>query len=225
MSECTCASLGHLDPPCPIHKWDRGVRSDNDRGPGIRTLTGWFYPFDPRPEEVSIVDIAHALSMLCRFGGHVLDFYSVAQHSVLVSLGVPPDMALAALLHDAAEAYVGDVVSPIKRRLSDYSHIEDGVWCAIVDRFDLHAHGVSMATVAMPPEVKHADMRALVTEMRDLWSGPPEERSFEFEPWAATIDPLPPKAARALFAARWFELTGDTTLQRQDAFDRLRGTA
>jgi hypothetical protein len=64
--------------------------------------------------------------------------------------------------------------------------------------------------MAMPPEVKAADLRALVTEMRDLWSGPPEERSFEFEPWDLPIIPQIPQNAAAAFERRWHELTGET---------------
>jgi len=178
------------------------------RGPGIRTRSGWFYPFDPRPEEIHIRDIAHALSMLCRFGGHVRSFYSVAQHSVLVSLNVPEEFALVGFLHDATEAYIGDMVAPIKRQLPRFNYVEDLVWCAVVDRFDLTEHGVDPTTMAMPPEVKHADMRALVTEMRDLWSGPSEERSFEYEAWETPIIPQIQTTAEAAFERRWHELTG-----------------
>lgn len=82
---------------------------DGDRGPSIRTHSGWLHVLTPTPDEIHIRDIAHALSMICRFGGHVDSFYSVAQHSVIVSYHVPPDMALVGLLHDAAEFAVGDL--------------------------------------------------------------------------------------------------------------------
>ena len=82
----------------------------------IPTASGLHFDYrDIMRNEVKIEDIAHALSHLCRFGGHVPRFYSVAQHSVIVSHLVPPEHALGALLHDATEAFVQDVVRPVKR--------------------------------------------------------------------------------------------------------------
>jgi hypothetical protein len=80
------------------------------------------YPFDPKPEQIDIRDIAHALSMKCRFTGHTRYHYSVAQHSLLVCLlathrGYPEHVIRQALLHDATEAYLPDVASPLKRVL------------------------------------------------------------------------------------------------------------
>jgi 5'-deoxynucleotidase YfbR-like HD superfamily hydrolase len=75
---------------------------------------GCFEPFNPHPDQIHIRDIAHALALTCRFTGHCLDFYSVAQHSVMVSQIVSHKHALAGLLHDASEAYLTDVASPIK---------------------------------------------------------------------------------------------------------------
>ena len=124
---------------------------------------GWFvtasgrraFVEDPRACDLVIEDIAHALSNICRFGGHCSRFYSVAQHSVCVSALVErtrPDLALHALLHDAAEAYVGDVIRPIKptlrvRRFSSppltfvgaeqFVDAERRVEAAILDAFDL----------------------------------------------------------------------------------------
>ncbi len=90
------------------------------KGDYIATYTGkQFYPLDPRPEDVCLEDIAHSLSNLCRFTGHTDTdrFYSVAQHSVICSTIVAPEAALLALLHDAAEAYLGDISRPLKRDL------------------------------------------------------------------------------------------------------------
>lgn len=103
---------------------------------------GKFYPLDPRPSEVHLVDIANALARICRFGGHcVLPHYSVAQHSVIVASLVPTGFRRVALLHDAAEAYVGDVIRPIKRSADfapAFAAVERQVARAIGARFDIN---------------------------------------------------------------------------------------
>jgi hypothetical protein len=137
------------------------------------------YLFDLRPEDVQIEEIAHALSNLCRFNGHCREFYSVAQHSVLVSLAVPRELALAALLHDATEAYVGDMIRPLKRSMPEYSALEDRIWLVIAERFCLPA--------TLPEEVKIADTRALQTERRDLLAP---------HPWPWTEDQIADDSAR-----------------------------
>ena len=87
-------------------------------GPWIETFTGkHFYPLDPKPEDFDLVDIAHSLANTCRFRGHVRRFFSVAEHSVNVSKlaeGIDPGAAVQGLLHDAAEAYLSDLASPLK---------------------------------------------------------------------------------------------------------------
>ena len=85
------------------------------RSEPILTYTGkWFYPLEPKSEDVDIRDISHALSLICRFTGHVIFPYSVAQHSIAVSRLCPKSIAIYGLLHDAAEAYITDVAHPIK---------------------------------------------------------------------------------------------------------------
>src|SRR5271165_4859950 len=82
----------------------------------IQTYTGKkFFPMDPKPEDICIEDIAHSLSMICRFTGHSREFYSVAQHSVYVSELCSEQWMLHGLLHDAEEAYTNDLARPIKR--------------------------------------------------------------------------------------------------------------
>jgi hypothetical protein len=104
----------------------------------ITTLSGKFFDIlKPEEYEYDIEEIATALSNLCRYTGHVNTFYSVAEHSVLVSRIVPERLALAGLLHDASEAYLGDVSSPLKKLLPEYKRIEDRVQRAIEELLDL----------------------------------------------------------------------------------------
>lgn len=137
-----------------------------------------FWPLDPRPEDVDIRDIAHALSNICRFTGHTREFYSVAQHSVLASQIVPPASALTALLHDAAEAYMGDIARPWKRFLYVRTEpVMDRVYESLRDvehkllDVILAKFGCSTAVDAdIWGPVAKADEVLLVTEARDLMS-------------------------------------------------------
>ena len=148
-------------------------------GAWIQTYTGkQFWPMDARPEEVDIQDIAHALSMLCRFNGHCNRFYSVAEHSVHVSNTVKPKQALWGLLHDAAEAYLSDLPQPIKRQMPDFGLFEDLLLEVIADRFGLSS--------PIPPEVKHADAVMLATEKSALMGAEPA-------PWGEILEPLDPE--------------------------------
>lgn len=145
----------------------------------ILTRTG--IPFDvlePTADMVQPLDIAHALAHTCRFGGHTLRHYSVAEHCVRVAKLVPAEHQLAALLHDATEAYVGDMVRPLKQALPAYQQIEQRVWHAICQRFDLDP--------VLPECVHQADLVMLATERRDLM---PEHPA----PWPClqSVEPLP----------------------------------
>jgi hypothetical protein len=172
------------------------------RGDWMQTYTGkQFYALDPRPEDIDPHDIAHALSMQCRFNGHVTQFYSVAEHCILLSEAVSPENALWALLHDATEAYVGDLVRPLKKNLPQYIAIEDKLMGVIAQRFGIEGGEI-------PPEVHWADARILLTERDALM------RPSNIE-WAAdALDPLPvqiqgwnPGTAEVLYLARLWELT------------------
>jgi hypothetical protein len=171
-------------------------------GDWMQTFTGKaFYPLDPRPSEVDPVDIAHALSMICRFGGHSTRFYSVAEHSVLVSYAVSPAAALWGLMHDAAEAYVGDMVRPLKRSMPAYQVTELRVIRAIADRFRLNWK--------CPAEVKTADTRLLVDERDALMNASilPWGSLEGIEPLGVEIVGWSPEEAKAQFLTRFAELT------------------
>ncbi len=103
----------------------------------IRTVSGIYMNiFEPTIDMINIEDIAHSLSMQCRFAGHLPTFYSVAQHSCLTSDLVTPTHKLAALLHDASEAYLLDIPSPIKAHLTNYKTLEDNLMNLIAEKFD-----------------------------------------------------------------------------------------
>jgi len=102
----------------------------------IRTFTGLYMNvFDPKPEMICIEDIAHSLANQCRFGGHLPKFYSVAQHSIFCSKMAGVDYKLQALLHDASEAYLLDIPSPIKKKLIGYKELEERLMKLIAEKF------------------------------------------------------------------------------------------
>lgn len=170
-------------------------------GGWIQTYTGkQFWPLDPRPEEVCIEDIAHALSNTCRFAGHCKNFYSVAEHSVLVSLVVPPEDALAGLLHDATEAYLLDIPTPIKKCLDNYGLAEQRLWLAIADAFDLN--------LDLPVAVHRADHSILLAEKEQIMNSPPADwRIKDGTPAAVTIGCVSPSVAEEMFLIRYKDLT------------------
>ncbi len=182
---------------------DAAARVLYGRGDWMQTFTGRaFYPMDPRPDEVDPRDIAHALSMVCRFGGHLTDFYSVAEHCVLMSHAVDPEDALWALMHDAAEAYLGDLVRPVKYALPNYRAVEHHLLQVIAERFGLGW--------PCPPSIKVADMRMLRTE-RDTLMGPPPmpwTSTENVEPFDVPILGWRPERAERVFLDRMRELFG-----------------
>ncbi|SUW63260.1 Uncharacterised protein [Buttiauxella agrestis] len=171
--------------------------------PFIRTFTGQHFDYtNIHTDHINIEDIAVALSNICRFAGHVPEFYSVAQHAVLCSLIVPAEFAFEALMHDAAEAYCQDIPAPLKRLLPDYQRMEERIDIVIRHKFDLPAE--------MSKPVKYADLVMLATERRDLEL---DDGSF----WPVldgiptsdmiNITPLKPGMAYGMFLNRFNELT------------------
>lgn len=134
--------------------------------PVIATVSGRRIDLrDPQPDAFTLEDIAHGLGNVCRFSGQTRQFYSVAQHSIMVAELVPPEARLAALLHDASEAYIQDVPAPLKALLPEYAIIEQRIEAAIAARFGLPDDP------AIWKAVKHADLLAVSVEMRDLFDG------------------------------------------------------
>jgi hypothetical protein len=179
-------------------------------GGAIQTVSGrWVDPLAPDPESLDIGDIAQALANQCRFGGHARSFYSVAQHSTIVSdvcaeRGASAAEALAALMHDAGEAYLVDLPHPLKHRSplgAPYKEAEELLEAALRERFDLVPHS---------PEMKPIDRSLLATErrtfasMHDPW---PELEGFE--PLEIEIEPWDPPRARREFLERFERLDAD----------------
>ena len=175
------------------------------KGDWIQTYTGkMFYPLDPRVEEIDIFDVAHALSNVCRFTGHVKTFYSVSQHSVLASDKVPAEYKLTALLHDASEFAIADVARPIKRlpEFKFYREIEDNLMKFMSQKFN--------TIYPLPPCVVEADNRMLTTEMQQLMGKPPKTWADLYEPYDIIIKPWAPEEAERIFLKTFFELIKST---------------
>ena len=165
----------------------------------ILTHTGKkFYPLDPDPSLIDIEDIAHSLSLLCRYNGHCHSFYSVAEHSVRLSYVVPPEDAFWGLMHDAGEAYFSDLPRPIKNQFPRFRTLEDSLVEVIMKKYGLGPK--------MPPAVKKADDILLVTELRDIMPKSPVEIPYDVEPLAETIEPWGPSEAKTAFLKRFDEL-------------------
>lgn len=166
------------------------------------TFTGrQYWPADPRPDDIDPRDIAHSLAYQCRFGGHCRTFYSVAQHSVLVSYACDPKDALWGLLHDASEAYLVDIPRPAKRSpgMEGYLILEARMMAAICDAIGLPHE--------MPPSVRRADEVLLATEARDLMA-PESVREWYLPeaPLPGPIVPWSPDHAELRFALRLEEI-------------------
>jgi 5'-deoxynucleotidase YfbR-like HD superfamily hydrolase len=158
---------------------------------------------DPRPEDIYIEDIAHCLSNLCRYGGQTKQFYSVAEHSCRVAEAVPEVHKKWALLHDASEAYLGDVVRPLKYLpdMSVYREIEKKFEEVICERFGL--------SLEMPKMVKLFDGILLATEMRDI-TNIPEAHWSQYQTLPTKIIPMKQETAKLYFieTARLYGLLG-----------------
>jgi hypothetical protein len=169
----------------------------------IQTYSGKkLFPLNPDEKDICIEDIAHALAMQCRFTGHTKYHYSIAQHSVLVSLHCGPVDARFGLMHDGSEAYLCDIASPIKHdpAFSKYCEIEKHLQSIIYTKFGLIGNE--------PLGVKKADLRMLATEARDLIIPIKEKWNLVEPPFDFKIQKMYPEEAEKLFLNRFDELFG-----------------
>ncbi len=160
------------------------------------TYTGKRFDYvDFTPEQFCIEDIAHALAKTCRYSGHCEPFYSVAEHSVRAAFGlVPYEHRLTALLHDATEAYIGDLNSPFK-------HLPHMAWyCAYEETLAAYMAPVFGFTYPFPPVIKTADMRMRAAERRDLMLATDDSWGLEaYDPYPVTIKPWTIEKAEWVF--------------------------
>ena len=203
--------------------------SEERKSDWFQTYTGQvFYPFDPQPADIDIRDIAHALSLICRFNGHCEAFYSVADHCLevhhnyinqvsldahMLSAGAlttlkGPKARMCALLHDAAEAYAGDTIRPIKKSMPSIEELEKPIQDAVLEKF-----GLTEIWPWVQPRVKEADLVILMTEKRDVVvPGPGTRREWaldkEIRPAKGKILPHDtPKEAEEAFLKLFWMLT------------------
>lgn len=172
--------------------------------PEVLTSEGvYFNLLDPEAtaHAVTIESVAHALSHVARFGGHTHWHYSVAQHSIYVSQLLPRSLRLAGLLHDVAEAFIGDVPTPLKQLLPDYQKIERRVEKALFKRFGLPEE--------LPAEVKYADLRMLAAERMQLMpatAGVAWDILRDVQPPAFQILPVAHEVAKDAFIDTYYTL-------------------
>ncbi len=169
-------------------------------GNWITTFTGkQFHFLRPKPDEIDIADIAHALSLTCRFGGQCREFYSVADHSIRVADIVPAEHKLLALLHDAAEAYMPDLPRPEKAQVPKFKEMEGRILLAILDKFVTAGKVFWESNLEV---VKHADDVMLATEARDLMANMKDWAKLP-DPLSVRIEPMTARESELLFTARF----------------------
>jgi hypothetical protein len=190
----------------------RYIGLDRREGDFMATYTGRkYWPCDPRPEEVFIEDIAHSLSLQCRYAGHCILHYSVAEHSVLIARWLRakygPLTAFYGLLHDAPETYCVDVPRPLKPWLANYKEIEQRNWLAISQRFGL--------TAEIPDIVHEADTRIIGDELVNM--RPMPWHAKHNKPLGVKIGCWSPQDAEQEFLWTFEALARDTEQSRRAA--------
>lgn len=192
------------------------VTPESDANGDHGTDKGWmgtstgrkFWPLAPKASDVALADITRGLSMTCRYGGQVKFFYSVAEHCVIVSRHVPAELALKALFHDCAEAYIGDMIRPLKHQaeMSEFRRAEAAIEKAVFEKLRL---------VVTPEEhaiIKEIDDRILIDEITALSARPDFYLDTPLlrgrKPLGASIVGLMPPLAEDMFCLRYRQITG-----------------
>ena len=152
----------------------------------IRTYSGKkFYVFNPKQKDIVIEDIAHSLSLMCRFTGHTEELYSVGQHSLLVMELCPDEDKLEGLTHDFPEAYITDIATPVKRKMPNYKEWENNLHVAIAKKFHLR--------FPMPKIIKEIDHEVFNMEWAYLMERGKKVKSGRFRMEREEFRILPPK--------------------------------
>jgi hypothetical protein len=189
-------------PPTPENvDWQLPESAPGRKGDWMLTYTGVaFYPFDPRPDEIRLDDIAAGLSKICRFGGQTIRWYSVAEHCVHMAAHAPAGLQLDALMHDATEAYLGDMVRPIKVNMQRYQQIEWNLERAIAKRFGLK--------YPLPAEIKKLDNAIIGDERTQVMAAPPRPWSMDHAPLGVTLRFWTPQEAAYQFISAFYRYGG-----------------
>lgn len=184
--------------------------------PWIETYTGKrFYFLNPNPSMIEIEDIAHALSNTCRFSGHTREFYSVAQHCMYVSDLLlerygDPELALEGLFHDAAEAYLTDIATPVKKHLPEYEVMEDRILRAIHRKYNIHE--------TTTDRVKDADTCMLLSEAAAFLPSKGKDWAVKYHttfPLKKGLAGMKPETARYAYTFTFWDL-----LEKKAAHER-----
>ena len=199
---------------CVMNMIYRVVAVNVAKGPTIMLASGKLFDFlDPHGSDFDIEDIAHGLAHVCRYAGQCRAFYSVAEHSMLVADTVS-EFAFEALLHDAAEAFIGDVTRPFKQLLPDYKRIEATIEDAMIVRFDLDRGSRDL--------VKHADLRVLAAEQAQVMAAGCSDWAVGagIQPAPIVVRCLDPVSAKREFLLRYESYRHE----RQEASKRSANT-
>lgn len=173
--------------------------------PWIQTYTGIKFDYlNPTVDMIELEDIAHALSLQCRYAGHCRYFYSIAEHCVLVSHLVPQQFRFAALMYDAAEAYMTDIPSPLKQLMPTFSIKEKRIHDVICQAF-----GIEISKFDYMTYIKPADLQAIRYETDalvpaphvDNWVDDLPKKTIHYE-----LQMFSPSTAKALFIKTFYEL-------------------